>query len=163
MLVIRNPTINTTPDPGQGGLAVTGNTNTGHGSTTSSAANGSTQTKTCNWSSFQSTAGLVIGLKLKVSWSVDGSLTNGGTSLFLISYSINGGSSWINLVVKDNPINLDSGTSEVVLSIGQNISQIQVRDSIQADAALAGDAASITASVSDIKIEVTLSDSTFLD
>jgi len=151
-----NPTANQTPDPGQGGLAVTGAINTGHGSTTAARAGVGSQTKTCRWSSFESPTVQPTKLTLKVDWTQNGSLSDGGIStanLFQIEYSLNGGSSWTGLHSAADIESSSSGTSEVVLSPTQNISQVQVRDTLNAVGAV-GESASVTASVSGIRIEV---------
>src|SRR5262245_32186726 len=46
------PTSNTTPDPSQGGSAVTGASNTGHSSTQALSENGGFVDKSCRWFSF---------------------------------------------------------------------------------------------------------------
>src|SRR5262245_40723176 len=92
-----NPTANTTPDP-SGGIAVTGNSNTGHSSTTSTASGGTnTQTKSCRWTTFPAVPGGATAVTLKVDYTRNGTLSDGGlntSNQLLIEYSINGGSSW---------------------------------------------------------------------
>src|SRR5262245_54970889 len=80
-LQTRNPTSNQTPDPGQGGAAVTGNINTGHGSTALSASGGDKSFATCLWSGFPATGGQIISVALKADWSQSGSLTGAGSGL----------------------------------------------------------------------------------
>lgn len=192
-LVTRNPTSNQTPDPGQGGSAVTGNTNTGHASTTSFATrdtNGTTtQIKTCIWTALQAVSGLITAINLKFTWEIHLS-TNANTTAVgdqsdalaqvAIQYSTNGGGAWNNQVVKTvtssavdgstDSDSLDEGpTNETVsipLSSGgvpQDISQIQIRDSIKAEVTIsevsaADGTGSSDATISNIRVEITLSD-----
>lgn len=143
-----NPTSNTTPDPAQGGNAVTGNTNTGHGSTTVTSS-GAADVKTCLWTSFQSVSGQIKSITLKVGWSESGGVGAGGSSEFKVEYSLNGGSTWSVLFDHLDIISPDSGTAQVDLSATQDISQVRVRDNLTAiiDASFNG-------AVSDIRLEV---------
>jgi len=157
------PTANQSPDPGQGGDAVITPTNTGHASTTVEG-NGdgvTSQTATCKWSSFQSLpGGQILSIKLKFDHSSNGSRVGGGTAnSFNVEYSLDGGSNWTNAVARVNFNTLLNGAFSVDLSIGQNISQVQVRDQMIATAVLSGSAASVTASVSNIRLEVQKADS----
>jgi hypothetical protein len=156
-----NPTANQTPDAGQGGVAVTGATNTGHSSTTASVIFTGSQLKTCRWSSFPSFSGQILSINLKVSWTEDGTLEDGGVdtdNFFTIEYSINGGSNWIIIRSSSNIQSANNGTESVVLSIGQDLTQVQVRDSLQATSGVEGLDASVTVSISDIKIEISTVD-----
>lgn len=156
-----NTTANTTPDPGQGGsVAVTGATNTGHASTTASKSGAGSQVKSCIWSGFPSVGGQIVSVNLKVDWTQDGSLTDGGVSTsnqFEIDYSLNNGSSWNTLKVSTQIQSSSSGTSTQALSVGQDLTQVKVRDTLTA-VGVAGETASVTASVSQIRIEVTTID-----
>src|SRR5215475_3029467 len=73
-----NPGGNQTPDPGQGGEAVNSPSNTGHGSTSSSAyrtAKGSvSQTKTCLWHSFSDVPGTKTRVTLKFDWTLNANI-----------------------------------------------------------------------------------------
>lgn len=160
-LATNNPTANTNPDPGQvGTIAVTSATNTGHGSTTSSAGAGSTQSKSCLWTTFLAPGGQILSITLKADWSINGSLSGLGPvdNLFEIDYSLNGGSSWTALKFASSVVSPSSGTSSAALSVTQNISQVRVRDTIEATTTDIGDTASITASVSLIRLEIQLAD-----
>src|SRR5262245_15563129 len=91
-------TAHTTPNVG-GTSAVTGDSNTGHSSTTSSVSSSATQTKTCRWHTFQSVAGQITAISLKYSWAHSGSFSlasssGDGTAAIsvAIEYSVNGGS-----------------------------------------------------------------------
>lgn len=164
MLITKNPTSNTTPDPGQGGVAVTGATNTGHGSTTASAVGAVTQTKTCIWTTFPSAGGLVTAITLKVDWTENGSSSDGftlTTNLFTIEYSLNGGGAWNTLRASADVGSSSSGTSQVSLSTTQDITQVQVRDLLSASGDV-GESANITTSVSLIRLEVVTADNTLL-
>jgi hypothetical protein len=155
-LLTQQPTANQTPDATQGGSAVTGISNTGHSSTTSSASvsppigsASSSQTKTARWftfadifSSFQ-----VKSKRLKLTWTASGSAgaDNGAdgdadaTSSFTIQYTLNGGGSWTTIVT-DSAIASAPGTpsdsftnnnsADILLSSTQDITQVQVRDNI---------------------------------
>jgi len=159
-----NPTSNVSPDPGQGGLAVVGNINTGHGSTTSSVSGLGTQDRTCKWTAIPAgPGGLITSITLKADWTQNGSL--GGISpanLFQIQYSLNGGSSWNTLKSALNITSSSSGTSTQSLSITQSLAQVQVRDLLEAVGNDAGDTAAVTASVSNIRVEVVTVDTTVL-
>src|SRR5262245_49165699 len=155
MLVTLNPTANQTPDAGQGGLGVTGISNTGHSTTTASAANGNNQTKTARWFTFSSGVPTPQTLTLKVGWSVSGSLVIVVASFnsFNIEYTVNGGTNWTTLVSLNDITSPSNGTGTATLSATQNISQVQVRDSLNAQTTDVGDSASISGSTSSIRLE----------
>jgi hypothetical protein len=156
--VTRNPTSNTTPDPGQGGLAVTDALNTGHGSTAvDAAAGGGSQTKTCIWTSFQSVGGQITAISLKLNWTETGDATD-GTNQFLIQYSLNGGGAWTDIINHNNVEDPNSGSSTVTLSAGQDLSQVRVRDKLFAQT---GNAV-LVGSVDSIRLEVTTQDGTVI-
>lgn len=147
-----NPGAYQTPDSGQGGTAVTSPLNTGHGNTTSFASDRSTVRKSCRWSGFQPVSGQILSITLKVDWSENGSVSDGG-SFFLLEYSLDNGSSWNTLF---NHMDIDApnlGTEQVSLSSGQDISLVQVRDRLTA-ASVFQDSTSVTGSVSNIRLEV---------
>ncbi len=155
----RNPTSNTSPDPGQGGLAVTGNTNTGHASTTAASGIG-TQTKTCIWQGFPAAGGVVVSSTLKVDFTQDGSLDAGATAnQFLVEYSLNGGAAWNTLRDAQNITSPSSGTDSVSLSLSQDLTQVKVRDKLVGTGS-GGDVGVVSATVSDIRIELVLQDGT---
>lgn len=157
-IIIRQPTSNETPDSGQGGQAVTSPSNTGHASTGADAIGdefGFPVTKTCRWSSFQAFSGTIPSLKLKITHSSSGSLIGPSASnQFTLAYSLNGGSNWTTAVSRTNFTASQNNTFSVDLPPGQDISQIQVRDLIQAQAFNIGDFASASAIISDIKLEI---------
>ena len=158
-LYTKQPGSNETPDSGQGGNAVTGNTNTGHSNTTASASAPSSDTKTCRWFSIPGTAGQVTAVHLKADWAYSSaSFTGGATNQFVISYSVNGGSSWTAALNASNVSGSSSGSIDVALTLPQDLTQIQIRDSVNANAAISGSAA-ITANVSNIRVECTVFDS----
>jgi hypothetical protein len=155
----RNPTANETPDSGQGGLAVTGNINTGHGSTTASRVGAGNQSKTCRWSGFAAgPGGNIVSVLLKFDWSENGSVANGGSNQFRVQYSTNGGGAWTNVFDHLNVTSSTTSSSQVTLSNTQNLTQVQVRDILAASGGDVGDSGSVTASVSNIRIEITTSD-----
>lgn len=154
-----NPTSNTSPDPGQGGGAVTLPTNTGHGSTTSASSDVGGVIKTCLWTTFQTPLASPSAITLKVGWSQNGSLSDGGlltSNDFTIEYSLSGGVGWSILHSAGQIQSFSSGTDQVTLSPTQDISQVRVRDSISAfgDAGPPVETGSVTASVSSIRLEV---------
>lgn len=187
MLVTRNPTSNQSPDPGQGGNAVTGNTNIGHDATNSFATrdnNGTTTTlKTCIWTAIQAISGLIIAINLKFSWeaslSVDANTLAVGdqadsSAQVVIQYSTNGGGAWntqvshtITASAVDGSSDSDSlnpsGSETISIPVTTPINQIQVRDSIFSEVTVsevsAADAtASSSLTISNIRLEVTLAD-----
>lgn len=147
-----NPTSNTTPDPGQGGAVVATNTNTGHASTTVIA--GATELRTCIWTAFRDTGGGKQAINLKFDWQADGAV-DGGTNQFLVQYSVNGGSNWTDAV---NQVDVAGATGAQAFSVGlsvtQTISQVQVRDKLAASTGTA----TLTAQISNIRLEVTTQD-----
>lgn len=146
-----NPTANQTPDPTFGGSAVTGNVNTGHGNTTSSATDLNSQTKSCRWTGFPSVSGEKSSVILKADWTENGS-SEGGSRQFLCQYSLNGGSSWSNLF-DHAPLGSASGTAQATLPNSQNLTQVQVRDKLEAIAPIEG-LESVTGRIENIRIEV---------
>lgn len=175
------PTANTSPDPVQGGSAVTGNTNTGHGATLSSLGfegdnNGSgSATKSCIWSSFQSVSDIVTSITLKLSYTysisaqVDespGAGTANGSAR--VQYSIDGGSNWTSLISPSvsqdaDGTNSDSNSGNISQSIAAStpISNIQVRSRVVGGASYTGGSTgaqfavgSGTLTVSGIQLEV---------
>ena len=179
-----NATSNTTPDPGQGGSAVTGNSNTGHSASTSAASAGASQSKTCVWQSYGASGGQVLSIALKWSWSVTNGTadvtTNGVgdsadcTIAFTAQYSTNGGGAWTtqtNQAVAasasagnaDSKTLSNSGSESVTLAVTQDLTQVRVRDKISCVTSRSGPGpntcnGSITASISNIRIEVTTVD-----
>jgi hypothetical protein len=156
-----NPTSNATPDAGQGGIAVTGNINTGHGSTVTSSASG-TVIKSCIWTAFPATGGQITAMTLKFDWTENGAVnigTGSATNEFRVQYSVNGGGAWISVFTHTDVTSSSSSNSSVVLTLPQNTTQVQVRDRMTATAtADVSDNASITTSISNIRLEVTTSD-----
>jgi RHS repeat-associated protein len=176
-----------------GSLAVSGILNNGHGSTSVDASamdiqtdpsQNITQRKSARWSSFQGGPSVgIIGLKLKFDWTASGNVdafvnvSNSASARidFDVDYSLDGGLSWMNALSrsrlasqsgqgsKTDSINSDGGSVEIVLSPSQNISLVQVRDSMRANAtanasnslhAYAESNATISTSVSSIRLEV---------
>jgi hypothetical protein len=162
MQATRNPTANQTPDPGQAGTdPVTGASNTGHSSTSLSASGpGESFTASCLWTGFQSVAGIVLSVTLKVDWSQTGILSGAGSksNRFQVEYSLNNGSTWNTLFVHVGITSPSSGSNQVILSSAQNLTQVQVRDTLIVNANDPGTDAELTASVSNIRLEVTYAD-----
>jgi len=103
-----SPTVNQSPDPGQGGSAVYGPVNTGHGSTSIDLFNiPGSQLKTCLWRDFQNVSGTITSITLKFDYLAVGvgELQTYDVGDFAkaygeydIGYSLDGGSGWINAV-----------------------------------------------------------------
>lgn len=144
-----NPTSFTNPDPGQGGNAVVGASNTGHANSTVTGGGGLDQ-KSCLWTGFQNFPGQRVSVVLKVDWSESGSPGAIGNNRFNCSFSINGGTNWNDLFNHPNVNSVGSGTAQTVLSNSQDLTQVQVRDFLEA-----ADDANLTGALSAIRIEVT--------
>ena len=155
-VIIRQPTSNESPDTGQGGSAVTGAIDTGHDVTITSDPPGiGSATKSCRWFDFQTVAGEILSAKLKLDWTEDGSIADGNNS-FRIQYSVNGGGAW-NTIFLHSDISAPANNSEDInLPLPLDLTQVQVRDRMTAQAATI--AATVLTSVSNIQVEVTISD-----
>jgi hypothetical protein len=98
---------------------------------------------------------------LKVEYNYTGLLEDGGletSNAIGVEYSLNGGSSWGNLLIDGNVTGSHSGTASVSLPAGQDPTQVRVRDNIEAiggGSELDPQVASISASISNIRIEIT--------
>jgi hypothetical protein len=152
-LITKNPTSNVSPDPGQGGDAVTGNINTGHASTTAAATHPAGQTKTCKWTAFASGGGLPLSIVLKFDWTQNGVFL-GGFNRFRVQYSLNGGSSWNDVFDHTNINSSSSGSSQAVITPPQDIAQVQVRDILDVLPPFE-QSESVTGSISNIRLEIT--------
>jgi hypothetical protein len=161
-----NPGAYQAPDPGQVGFAVSSPTNTGHGSTQSSASKvgnrgGSAQTMSCLWHSFSNVPGLKTRVTLKFDWimrggvnvySEDSRTTASASYSFRIEYSLDNGSTWtvggggsdsisIHGTGSDGrsiPDTPGSGSVDLPNPGAIDITQIRVRDRIFASASLSG-------------------------
>lgn len=157
---VLQPTASQTPDAVLGGDAVTGITNTGHASTSASGADGSSQTKSARWHTFQTLSAQIIAITLKITHTSNGALTGVADNTFRLQYTLNGGSSWTTAVER---LSFTGSQGPTTFSVGlpatQDISQVQVRDLLDANTADVGDSASATATISDIQVEVTTLDS----
>jgi hypothetical protein len=163
-LVTRQPTSNTTPDPVQGGLAVTIPSNTGHANTSVSAAGddlGVSQEKSCIWQGFAAApSGTKVSVTLKITHTSQGSISGfSATNQFRLEYSLNGGGAWSIAVLRINMTTSQGPTVfSVALPLSQDLTQVKVRDFIQATALNIGHSAAADATISDIKIEVVTSE-----
>jgi hypothetical protein len=152
-----NPTANETPDSTQGGLAVTGATNTGHGVTLTAQIGAGTETKTCRWFGIVSPGRVQRAVTVLAGWSrTAAALSGGGSNIFRIEYSVDGGSNWTAMLTQTNVTGAASGTASASLSSSQNINLIQVRDFMRASVSGSG-SASIGVSISDVRVEVDFS------
>jgi len=162
-LYLIKPTAFQSADATLGGLAVTSPSNDGHASTTALAFGdevGAPVRHSCRWHSFPSFPSFNIkSKKLKVTHSSSGSLVGASPSnFFQLAYSLNGGSSWTNVVTRVDFTSSQNDTLSVDLAVGQDLTQVQVRDHIEASAFNIGDSASSTVTISDIKVEVIIVD-----
>jgi hypothetical protein len=161
-VITRTPTSNTTPDPGQGGAAVTGADNNGHGSTTVSQVISGTSSKSCIWSGFAAVTQQIKSIKIKFDYTEDGTIVDGTTS-FRVQYSINGGGAFTTIFDHIDVAAPNSASSETTLpNPSQDITQIQVRDRLQASSTPDVGGVTLTTSISNIQVEVTLADSQIL-
>lgn len=185
MTGVFQPGARTTPDQG-GTLAVSGDSNTGYTSTTTSCSSTDTgpsapdsdsQAKSIKWTSFAAAPFAPVSLKLKFSWTASGDVSvvqdtagSGTASItFVVEYSVNNGSSWTTKVSQSKSVSganvsdtLSAGQAEeVVLSVSQDTSVVQIR--ARADASTTATApasgsvtssASITTTVSGIQLEL---------
>jgi hypothetical protein len=152
-----NPTSNTTPDPGQGGLAVTSPTNTGHALSTAVATDAAdSQQRTCIWSGFANVGGRRSSVILKIDHTSTGvKIGVGASNSFTLDYSVNNGGAWTNAVTRNNMTSSQGPTTfSVALSVGQDLSQVKVRDSMSAATSSNGETANATVTIANIKIEV---------
>ena len=159
-IATQNPTANTTPDQG-GTLAVTSPTNTGHSNSTCTASGGTNSVfKSCRWSSFVNVSNQ-ISATLKVGFSRNGTLSDGGIDTYnqyLTEYTVNGGSSWSTIRNDEFITSSSSGEDSVALTVPIDLTQVQVRDFLAAQKAGAT-SATLTGSVSNIRVEVLTQDS----
>jgi len=166
-LITRNPTSNTSPDPAQGGVAVTTPSNTGHASTTCNAVGdgiGVSEEKSCIWTGIPSVSGGIISKTLKITHTSNGTRSGGtATNQFSLDYSLNGGGSWNPAVSRINMTSSQGPTVfSVALPVDQDLTQVQVRDFIQATAFTIGHSASATVTISDIQVEIVTQDQTII-
>ena len=157
------PTSFTTPDPAQGGLAVTIPSNTGHANTSVSAAGddlGVSQEKSCLWTGFTNVGGTPITKTLKITHTSQGSVSGASaTNQFKLEYSLNGGGAWSSAVSRINMTTSQGPTVfSVALPASQDLTQVRVRDFLQATALNIGHSAAADATISDIKIEIATQD-----
>jgi len=110
--------------------------------------------KTCRWRGFSAPGVQIVSLALKADWSVNGSLSGvSADSVFSLEYSLDGGSNYTTEVLRNDVVAPDSGSINVPLSTGQDLTQVRLHDFITAGGF--GGSASLTASVSNIRIEMT--------
>lgn len=171
-------TVNQTPDPGFGtDQAVTTPSNTGHAAT-SMVDNGipATQLASCRWSAFPNPSARRTKITVKFDWQIinGGGVTDisaGGTASadasYIITMSLDGGANFTQTLLTrsgscsgNNSFDLaESGSVAFDIStLTQDISQVQIRDRLRANAVKTGAGsanASMNAVISNIKIEVT--------
>src|SRR5262245_49502070 len=141
-LITAQPTANQSPDPGQGGLSVTSPTNTGHASTQSTALDlADSEQRTCIWTGFSAVTGQIQTVTLKIDHTSSGGLTGiGANNGFTLDYSLNGGGAWTNAVTRTHfTASQGPTTFSVALSPTQDLTQVRVRDSINASSVSNGE------------------------
>jgi hypothetical protein len=159
------PTANTTPDPGQGGVAVTTPSNTGHASSTAAASGVlDFQQKTCIWSGFSSVAGQTQSVTLKIDHTSNGNRSGAGASnSFTLDYSLNNGGAWTNTVTRANMTSSQGPTTaSISLPLTQDLTQVKVRDLMSATTTSGGETATAIVTIANIKIEVVQFDATLV-
>ncbi|HEU0175224.1 MAG TPA: hypothetical protein VFV58_13265 [Blastocatellia bacterium] len=155
------PASNQSPDPGQGGLAVTGAANTGHAQThcgvTEPTGGVLLQKKTCIWTAFGAVTGPIRAIHLKADWSIPAQAVSASSTVvgdsalafsqFLLEYSVNGGSSWTTATDQqrtvtasdgssssDNSLTGASGSIDISIPATTPIASIRLRDSLNTEA-----------------------------
>jgi len=96
-------------------------------------------------------------MALKVGFTRTGTLSDGGagtSNQFRLQYSTNSGGAWT--TIRDDTLveSSLSGTDTVSLSTSQNLTTVQVRGLVKASGVI-GETATLTATVSDIRIQIT--------
>jgi len=159
-LFTSQPTANESPDATLGGSAVTTPSNTGHASTTTSVGPAALLDKSCRWSGFQAVAGQHLAITLKVDHTSSGILVGvGAANSFDLQYSLNAGGSWNSAVQRTDFTAAEGPTTfSVVLTAGQDISQVEVRVFYEATTLGGGIVAATTVTIANIKLEVTVQD-----
>lgn len=152
-------TANQSPDATLGGAAVTTPSNTGHASTTASAIGAATELKTCRWHTFPAFTSVASSVTLKITHTSSGTLSGAGVNAFDLEYTLNGGGVWNTAVSRLNFTAAQGPTVfSVALPLTQDLTQVQVRDALEASGADPGDAATSTATIASIQIEVVTQD-----
>ncbi len=169
-IVVVSPGVYLTP-PGPDHSAVTSPSNTGHGATMVTSAS-SSQGKSCQWYAFQAVSGLIKKITLKFDWSINGSVSTDaplgsgahafasfnvqyktGSEVFFAVSKIESSFIYLGPGGEFKPFN-DSGSVSVDLSASTPINQIIVFDISYATASSGTGSANMTATVSNIRLEV---------
>jgi len=154
-MITVNPTSNQSPDATLGGLAVTTPSNTGHALTQTVSNDGGSTTKTIRWFSFPVVNGTKKLVTLKIDHNTEGVLVGGGAlNDYLLEHSTNGGSSWSTTVHRANLTSQVVATVSVPLSVGQDISQVQVRETNFAFTVDPGESAQVASTTSNVRVEI---------
>jgi len=149
-------TTTTSPDPGYGGLAISGIGVTGHSSSTASCSSfassgfgsdADSQIRSGRWGGFPTgPGGTRKSVKLKFDWSTtrsgsasadsgDGGSADSDVEL-LMEYSVNNGGAWSTVVLTTNGCNNinspfsdgPSGSESISLSLSQDLTQVLLRE-----------------------------------
>jgi len=132
------------------GTAIDSPSNTG-GITNINITGPGSANETCKWSGFPSVSGQLVSIHLKMGWSASVSSGSGG---FGLDYSLDGGS-WTNAAGVSLSNSSQSGSVDVLLPNGQDLTQVQVKMSIGGGVG-PGSNFIASASVSNIRLEVTI-------
>lgn len=144
-----NSTLNftafTTPDQGGTG-AVTSPSTTGHGASATQIFPSPTP-KSCKWQALGSSLNY-FNLVLKLDWAITVSPSPGPNSCLLqIDYTINGGSSWTNILTQGGTGNSSGSITQSLPHVNTNL--IEVRDRLAQDSGTG----TFSMSISNIRIE----------
>jgi PA14 domain len=157
-VVTVNPSAYQTPVPPPWWVPVDSPSNTGFGNSTVSVSGDSFDRKNCRWYAFQAVSGPVLSITLKFDWSESGSIFGPpwqlGSNNFWVAYSLDGWSTLTTAFDHIDVTSLNSGTFQISLPPSQDISQIQVYAELTVDGYGLGSGATLTASVSNIRLEV---------
>lgn len=88
------------------------------------------------WNTFDTPSGSYSGLELKVTWEI----TEDDNDDASLTYSLNGGSTWLNIRALGDCVITAKNTSTIVLSSTQDISQVKVASQFVRSAPLTGSA-----------------------
>lgn len=161
------PTGNSSPWPAFGGDPVTTPTNTGHAMTITDADNGDTdEIKTCLWGPFPALPVGAISAKLKASWAYENAQNDAPDSenLFQLTYNPTGSSTsgLVGLHSVSNVSGSSSGDVEANISLSQNMANLHVMNIIRSVQITPDFTSRIDVQISNIRVEVTLRDSSVM-
>ncbi len=160
-VVSLNPGAYETPDStqpiGSFVFPVNDPSNTGHAESAAGAGGPlGFQALSCRWLNFSNfSGGSIVSIKLKIDHASGGWMSGlNAYNNFSIEYSLNGGASWIEAVSRSYINSYETGTFSVDLPTTQDLSLVQVRDTLGATAIDEADVAAVIATISNIHLEV---------